>query len=88
MKVTRGVRMGQARRPSIQTTACPDCGLKLHVTDDARGVKLAYDMRDWRRMCMRAHLGDAAWCLIQRDGTNQLPLANRRERGGDLHVDC
>jgi hypothetical protein len=74
-------RMGQARKTFIQTT-CPDCGLELRLTDDARGFKIVYDLRDWRRICTRAHLGDAAWCLIA------TPSANGRERNGDLHVDC
>jgi hypothetical protein len=79
--------MGQAK--PFQTIRCPDCGLELRLTDDARRLKIFYDMRAWRRTCTRVHLGDAAWCLIERDGTHPLPPAmNSRERRGDLHVDC
>lgn len=54
-----------------KTITCPDCGLVLHVNDDtAPGFKFVYDMRDWQRRCKRLHLGDAAWCLVQRDGTS------------------
>ena len=52
-----------------QTITCPDCGLLLHVTDDTADFKFAYDMKEWRGICMRVHLGDAAWCLVLRDGT-------------------
>jgi hypothetical protein len=58
-------------RMPTKTIACPDCGLVLHVSDDnAPGFKFVYDERDWRRRCMRLHLGDAAWCLVQRDGAS------------------
>ena len=59
----------------VQTATCPDCGLVLQVTADAQGFNYVYDMRDWRRICTRVHLGDAALCLIQRDGTQPLPPA-------------
>jgi hypothetical protein len=52
-----------------QTITCPDCGLLLHVTDDTEDFKFAYDMKEWRGICTRVHLGDAAWCLVLRDGT-------------------
>jgi hypothetical protein len=72
---------------SSQTTTCPDCGLALRV--DTTAFKFVYDMKDWRRVCTRVHLGDAAWCLVQRDGTNLLPPAmDGRERRNDVHVDC
>src|SRR5215475_12618428 len=67
--------MRRAKGPSTQTITCPDCGLVLRVTDGARGFKCAYDMRAWRRVCTRVDLGDAAWCLVQRDGTHPLRLA-------------
>jgi hypothetical protein len=60
----------------------------LRVTDDTAAFKFAYDMKDWRRVCMREHLGDAAWCLVQRDGTHPAPVMDGRERGEDLYVDC
>jgi hypothetical protein len=61
----------------------------LRVTDDALGFKFVYDMRDWRRICTRVHLGDAAWCLIQRDGTQPLSHAMEgRKRDDDVRVDC
>jgi len=61
---------------------CPDCGLVLRVTDDAPGFRCAYDRRVWQRVCARVHLGDAAWCLVQRDGTLPLPSAmDVAERG-------
>jgi hypothetical protein len=43
-------------------------------------------MKDWRRICLQPHLGDAAWCLIQRDGTHPLPVID--DRGDGVHVDC
>jgi hypothetical protein len=49
--------MGQARNLSIQMTTCPNCGLELRLTDDARGLKIVYDMRAWRHICARVHLG-------------------------------
>ena len=60
-----------ANKPSPQTIACPHCRLVLRATLEACGFKFVYDMRDWRRICTRVHLGGAAWCLIQRDGTIQ-----------------
>jgi hypothetical protein len=72
-----------------QMTTCPDCGLVLHVTNDALGSNFVYDMRDWRRICTRVHLGDAALCLIQRRGTQSLPTAMAGgERGDGACVDC
>ena len=53
-----------------KTITCPDCGLALHVSDDAAGFRFVYDVSDWQRRCKRLHLGDAAWCLVQRDGTS------------------
>jgi hypothetical protein len=85
-RLLKDARMGQARKPCIQTTICPDCGLELRLTYDARGFKIDYDMRAWRRMCTRVPLGDAAWCLIERDGTHQQPTGG--EWGGNLHIDC
>jgi hypothetical protein len=58
-------------RMPTKTITCPDCGLVLHVSDDnapSLGFKFVYDVRDWQRRCKRLHLGDAAWCLVQRDG--------------------
>jgi hypothetical protein len=43
----------------VQTATCADCGLVLQVTADAQGFNFVYDMRDWRRICTRVHLGDA-----------------------------
>jgi hypothetical protein len=81
--------MGQANKPSTQAITCPDCGLVLRVADDALGFRFVYDMRDWRLICTRVHLGHAAWCLVQRDGTHPLPSAiNSCERGDDLRADC
>ena len=78
--------MGKAKKPpSTRKIVCPDCGLILRATDQARGFKFVYDMSDWRRICARVHLGDAAWCLIQRDGTYKLPLA--MDGGDDLHFE-
>jgi hypothetical protein len=34
------------------------------------------------------HLGDAAWCLVQRNGTYKVPALNGGKRGADFHVDC
>jgi hypothetical protein len=80
--------MGQAKKPSTHAITCPDCGLELRVSYDALGFKFDYDMRDWRRSCMRAHLGDAAWCLIQRDNTQPPPAMDRRKRDDDVRADC
>jgi hypothetical protein len=55
-----------------QTITCSDCGLVLHLADDTADFKFAYDMKDWRRICTRAHLGDPVWCLVLRDGTQPL----------------
>jgi hypothetical protein len=55
-----------------KTITCPDCGLVLRVADDSCGFKFVYDMKDWQRICTRVHLGDAAWCLVHRDGTYPL----------------
>jgi hypothetical protein len=60
----------------------------LRVTDDTTVFKFVYDMKNWRRVCTRAHLGDAAWCLVQRDGTHPLPAMEAHKRGEDLYVDC
>jgi len=61
---------------------CPDFGLVLRVIDGSPGFKFVYDMRAWRRVCRRVHLGDAAWCLVQRDGTHAQRLAmNGGEHG-------
>src|SRR5262245_4943038 len=65
--------MRRAKGPSTQTMTCPDCGLFLHVIDGPPGFKIVYDRRAWRRVCTRVHLDDAAWCLVQRDGTYRLP---------------
>jgi len=78
--------MGHAK--AFQTITCPDCGLVLRVTDDTTVFKFVYDMKNWRRVCTRAHLGDAAWCLVQRDGTHPLPAMEAHKRGEDLYVDC
>jgi hypothetical protein len=74
--------MAPAKRPASKTMTCPDCGLMLCVTTDAPRFKIVYDIRDWRRTCKRVHLGDAAWCLVQRDGTYALPPA--KNGGGDV----
>ena len=72
--------MGTTRIPGIsrvlrennriptKTITCPDCGLALHVNDDAPRFRFVYDAMDWQRRCKRLHLEDAAWCLVQRDG--------------------
>src|SRR5262245_18848128 len=62
--------MRRAKEPSIQTVTCPDCGLVLRLIDGSPGFKLVYDRRAWQRACTRVHLEDAAWCLVQRDGTH------------------
>ena len=67
--------MGEVKKPSTQTIACPDCGLVLQATDQACGFNFAYDMREWQRVCARVQLGDPVWCLILRDGTYKLPVA-------------
>jgi len=68
----------QTKRLSTQTIRCPDCGLVLHAIDGATRFKCVYDIKVWRRVCTRVHLGDAAWCLVQRDGTLPLPKATDR----------
>src|SRR5262245_5456996 len=82
--------MRRAKGPSIQTKTCPDCGLTLRVIDGSSGFKIDYDRTAWRRVCTRVHLDDAAWCLVQRDGTHPLPPAvngvNRRSRNADLVI--
>jgi hypothetical protein len=60
-----------------QTITCPDCGLVLHVTDDTADVKFSHDLKDWRRICTRVHLGAAAWCLVLRDGAQPLPSVRK-----------
>jgi len=73
----------------FQTIRCPDCGLVLRVTDDTAVFKFSYNIKDWRRICTRVHLGDATWCLVQRDGTHPpVPAMTRREHGGKVGVDC
>jgi hypothetical protein len=67
--------MARSRKPPTQTITCPDCGLVLRSSDHARVFKIVYDEREWRRICGRVYLGNAAWCLIQRDGTYKLSLA-------------
>src|SRR5689334_12581907 len=67
--------MRRAKGLSRRTITCPDCGLVLSAVDDRSCFKCVYDRRVWRQICTRAHLGDAAWCLVQRDGTHPLPPA-------------
>jgi hypothetical protein len=49
-----------------KTITCPDCGLVLKVEH----LRLVYDVDEWRRRCIRVHLDNPAWCLIQRNGTS------------------
>src|SRR5262249_6323028 len=62
--------MRRAKGPASQTMTCPDCGLALRAIGGSPGFKIVYDKIAWRRVCTRVHLGDPAWCLIQRDGTH------------------
>src|SRR5262245_25644930 len=62
-------------RHSAQTITCPDCGLVLRSINGTTGFKCVYDIDVWRRVCTHVDLGDAAWCLVQRDGTHPLPPA-------------
>src|SRR5215467_2734769 len=65
--------MPRTKGSSTQTMTCPDCGLVLRVVNGSPGFKIVYDRRAWRRVCTRVNLDDAAWCLVQRDGTHPLP---------------
>jgi PBP superfamily domain len=77
--------MRRAERSSSRTITCPDCGLVLRIVDDAPGREFIYDMRAWRLVCRRVHLGDPAWCLVQRDGTHPLlPAMDRDKRGRNI----
>jgi hypothetical protein len=83
--------MDQTEKRSTGTITCADCGLVLRVFHDPHCFKLVYDIRDWRRACTRVYLGDAAWCLVQREGASKLapPDARGHERGNGLHcLDC
>src|SRR5262245_24310938 len=73
--------MSRTKQLSTQTITCPDCGLVLRAIDGTTGFKCIYDMKVWRRICTRVDLGDAAWCLVQRDGTHPLiPVMDRADR--------
>ena len=50
------------------TIACSDCGLVLQVVSAVGLFRFNYDQGDWQRLCKRLHLGDAAWCQLQRKG--------------------
>lgn len=52
----------------MKNITCRDCGLVLRLSDDGAGFKCVYDLIEWKNLCKRRHLGDAAWCLVQRDG--------------------
>jgi hypothetical protein len=82
LKASRVIGTAAGNTSPWTSISCPDCGLVLRVIDDAAGFKCAYDMRDWRRFCARVDLGDAAWCLIQRDGTYPMSTAMN---GGSCH---
>jgi len=57
----------------------------LRAIDGTTGFKCVYDTKVWRRVCTRVDLGDAAWCLVQRDGTHPLPPAmNRGDRSRNI----
>src|SRR5262249_23924984 len=54
----------------VITIACPHCGLVLRVVSEVGLFRCNYDQGDWQRLCKRLHLGDAAWCQLQRKGTS------------------
>jgi hypothetical protein len=58
---------------TVKRITCPDCALVLEVSEEGPNFKFIYDLDDWRRRCKRRHLGDAVWCLLQRDGTSSTP---------------
>ena len=52
-----------------KSITCPDCGLVVRVTRDAKGSKLIYDVNDWQRRCKHPDLDDPALCLVWRKRT-------------------
>ena len=57
-----------------KTITCPDCGLVVRVTRDAKGSTLIYDVNDWQRRCKHPALDDPALCLVWRRRTSSEKL--------------
>ena len=49
-----------------KTFSCPHCGLVLTIEPTKTGTRLAYDPREWKRVCKHPDLDSPVLCLLQR----------------------
>ena len=55
--------MSKPVRPTVRTSVCPICGLRLEVECRADGVQIGYDFATWDRRCQFPALGGPSLCL-------------------------
>ena len=55
--------IGASPSPSVGSTVCPRCGLRLDVRDQGEQPEFRYDFPTWERLCQYPLLGGPTGCL-------------------------